>query len=101
MSLLDSLPIVLINIIFDYKTGLEQSDKMNKCCKEINKIEHTYFYDNENECYETTVVKEKMETIYYINDGHFDEIEMSKRESNRAYKYWCFEDNRLQDYYKI
>ena len=100
------LPLVIENLIIDYKMGLNSALKhqtqMIKCCKEIHKIEHSYKYDEESECHETTLRKNNMETIYYIHTNiNLDEIEMGLKDSTQCTKYWCFQDDRLDEYYKV
>lgn len=102
MSLLDSLPLDLELLIIKYKLGLEtyesQCKKMKKCVKEIHKINYTYFYDAESGCYETIIIKDGIQRIYYIHDDGYDEIESSYVDKNTFLKYYLFENNRLIEY---
>ncbi len=45
---LDSIPIVLKNIILSYKEQLDITEKYNKCVSEINEIKH-YIWDDIDE----------------------------------------------------
>ena len=100
------LPTVLEDLIIDYKMGLNSVLKhqiqMKECVKKINKIKHSYKYNPEYECYETTMKKNNMETMFYIHvDRNDDEIEMSYIGKSGCHKYWCFQNDRLDEYYKI
>ena len=70
---------------------------MKKCCKKINKIKHTYYYCEEEECHETFVIKNNIETFYFIHK-EWDEVESSYVGSNKFLKYYLFENNKLTEY---
>jgi len=111
------LPIVLQDLIIDYKMGLndvlKHKEQIKECCKEINKIKHSYKYNEESECYITCILKKNnkvsthfMETMYYIHtDRNEDEIETNHLYTSgnihTCYKYWNFQNDRLVEYYKL
>lgn len=94
-AMLQSLPIVLENMIYNYKYGSEHFDGFNKSLQKIKEIKHEYKYDAESECYETKVIKNDIETYYYMRDDWF-EVESAKVGSSKFIKYWYFLKDKLE-----
>lgn len=94
-----NIPLVLEKIIINYKIGLESFEKhkkiMQECVKEIDKINYSYIYDIESECYEGIMINGRKQTMYYIHNCGDYEIETSFIGKDTYNKYYLFKNNRL------
>jgi hypothetical protein len=99
---MDLLPLELENTILSYKYDLEHYEKFKYCLEKIKLIKCEYFTRKENNdiWYETKMIKNNMETWYYITCD-YDQIEMSFVQTDRCFKYWLYTNNKLETYYKI
>lgn len=96
---MDLLPKDLVNLIFDYKNQLEHSEKLNKCLRKIKKLQFTYFKkDGAYQCYRYNNFDYYV--CHMIYHGNENILEIERGDEFFCLEYWCFDNNKLIEYYK-